>query len=540
MSYPIKLTNNSALITPTMPTGVLLDGTLDTSTGITLIGRNFTNFGDFQNENFVHLLENFAASSAPSATTPLKGMLWYDSGNRLLKVYNGTNFYPVSQRTVANSAPTADNVGDQWWDLANQQLNTWTGTAWTLIGPQHTVGQGISGSVVELVTDTASVPHTVVKTYTNGNVIAISSYDATFTPQTAITGFANISPGINLASNVSLAGTAANSITVGGIAPASFARVDQNSAFTNNVSVAQTLTIGTYGNVSVTGNDLVLQNNALGGNISIYVNSGIGVVRALSISGTNGLVSVAGDPTTSTQIATKNYVDGQVGTLNTNITNVSNILTADITAVQNNYLANISSVVVSTNSNLNSATSSINSSIAVLNANVGAFELYANANSATQATQINNLNNLISYVANIASPAFTGNPTAPAVPALTNYLANIGSLNYAGLGNNSSSISTTAYVDATANILFTDYNSKITSATGLLNAAIVSNVANLAPKASPTFTGTVTAPTPPTGDNSGNVATTAFVQTATANQLTFIVSNSAPSGTPGYNFWFQV
>ena len=47
-------------------------------------------------------------------------------------------------------------------------------------------------------------------------------------------------------------------------------------------------------------------------------------------------------------------------------------------------------------------------------------------------------------------------------------------------------------------------------------AAIRSALALKAPLASPAFTGTPTAPTPASGDNSTKVATTAFVKTAIA------------------------
>ena len=46
---------------------VVGDGTVNTSaTDLALIGRAVTNFGDFQNENFVYLLENFASPAAPT------------------------------------------------------------------------------------------------------------------------------------------------------------------------------------------------------------------------------------------------------------------------------------------------------------------------------------------------------------------------------------------------------------------------------------------------------------------------------------------
>ena len=65
---------------------VVNDGTVDTSTSIGLIGKNFTRFGETLNENMLHLLENFANTFAPS--NPTEGQLWYDTANSQLKVYD--------------------------------------------------------------------------------------------------------------------------------------------------------------------------------------------------------------------------------------------------------------------------------------------------------------------------------------------------------------------------------------------------------------------------------------------------------------------
>ena len=51
MPYIINNYNGSELV-------VLQDGTLDTSTSIGLLGRNYVGYGEVQNENFLFLLEN--------------------------------------------------------------------------------------------------------------------------------------------------------------------------------------------------------------------------------------------------------------------------------------------------------------------------------------------------------------------------------------------------------------------------------------------------------------------------------------------------
>lgn len=57
---------------------------------LTFVGKQFIGYGDFINENFLHLLENFASTSAPPNPTP--GQLWYDTTGDVMKVWNGTTF----------------------------------------------------------------------------------------------------------------------------------------------------------------------------------------------------------------------------------------------------------------------------------------------------------------------------------------------------------------------------------------------------------------------------------------------------------------
>ena len=78
MAYTVNKTDGSIVAT-------VADGQIDQgSTDLTLIGKNFSGFGDYLNENFVHLLENFASQSQPSQ--PLIGQLWFDTTENRIKV----------------------------------------------------------------------------------------------------------------------------------------------------------------------------------------------------------------------------------------------------------------------------------------------------------------------------------------------------------------------------------------------------------------------------------------------------------------------
>jgi len=71
---------------------VVADGTTNsTATDLTLVGRAVTNFGEFQNENYVFLLENFADSVAPSQ--PILGQLWYNSSTDEISAYSTADVF---------------------------------------------------------------------------------------------------------------------------------------------------------------------------------------------------------------------------------------------------------------------------------------------------------------------------------------------------------------------------------------------------------------------------------------------------------------
>lgn len=78
MAYIIVKTDGTVLTTIT-------DGTINTtSTSLGLPGRNYSNYGQVFDTNFVHLLENFADSSMPS--DPIKGQLWYNTSTQALYI----------------------------------------------------------------------------------------------------------------------------------------------------------------------------------------------------------------------------------------------------------------------------------------------------------------------------------------------------------------------------------------------------------------------------------------------------------------------
>ena len=267
MAYTINLTNGTIFAT-------VADGTINTSSSMILVGKNYAGYGEFLDENFIHLLESGANSVAPGA--PLTGQLWWDTANTVMKVYTGTTFKTISSATASSTAPSSNVTGDLWWDTVNQQLKAWNGSAWILVGPASSSAQGTSGAIVETVTDNFDNDHVVIKMYVGNTVVAIVSKDATFQPAVGITGFATIQPGIQLSttvSNATFVGTASDTNSLGGLTSTQFLRSDANDTTSGTLGILNNtgLTVGTNqdAKISVTSGDVYFQNQTANGDIQI-------------------------------------------------------------------------------------------------------------------------------------------------------------------------------------------------------------------------------------------------------------------------------
>jgi len=294
MAYTINLTDGTIFAT-------VADGTINTSSSMILVGKNYAGYGEFLDENFIHLLENGANTSAPGA--PLTGQLWWDKTNNVMKVYNGTTFKVISASTASASQPTSNVAGDLWFDTVNQQLKVYNGSSFILVGPASTAGEGTSGAIVATVTDTGATTHVVVQLWTNNVIVAIVSKDATFTPGGGgiggTWGTQTVSPGINLNTNVSnnlFRGTASNSTLFGSLATTDFLRANVAATTSGTLGVLNDtgLTVGADADarLSVSGAGVVtLANQTSGQNMTFSVNVGGTPTTALTINGANGTVS---------------------------------------------------------------------------------------------------------------------------------------------------------------------------------------------------------------------------------------------------------
>jgi hypothetical protein len=319
VSYKLNKTDGSLLVD-------LVDGSLDTtSTDISLIGKNYSGFGESINENFIKILENFANTSAPSL--PLKGQLWFDSTESRLKVYDGTNFRTSGGPIVQNSQPGVGVVaGDLWINNATKQLHFYDGTNFNLAGPIYTSDQGKSGFETLTILDTQNNSKTIVKFSIGGTLIGVFSNNE-FTPAAAyaITGLANIKKGFNIISTVTdfvfrgSADSAAALVDNAGVAKSAsqFLSADSNSVTTGTVTVANSggITIGTAQNniQKVVGTSVVNENQLSNHDYKIRVRKATGFVDAVTIDTSESYLGIFKDtPQHTLHVGGDMRVDGNL------------------------------------------------------------------------------------------------------------------------------------------------------------------------------------------------------------------------------------
>ena len=276
MAYQVDKFNGTFLVS-------VDDGTIDTTTDIRFVGKNYAGYGEVQNENFLHLLENFANTTAPPKV--ITGQIWFDSGTKKLRYYDGAKFKTASGAEVGPTAPSGLQQGEFWFDTSAEQVYVWTGTEFVLVGPEAAPDLGASAVVSQVVKDSLGTNHTIVKFQSGGDVIAIVSKDA-FTLNSTInpiTGFTQIKKGINLLNTNPTTGvtstdhyfwgTASNSLALGGFSAEDFVRIG-DVAFTETISFGDAgFTLGDQNDIRLrieNGDEAVLENR-LGNAVTVRI-----------------------------------------------------------------------------------------------------------------------------------------------------------------------------------------------------------------------------------------------------------------------------
>ena len=271
---------------------VVDDGTVNTTaTDLALIGRSVTNYGEYQNENYVYLLENFADSSAP--LQPILGQLWYNSATDTISAYSTANTwtalasqtYVDAQKispafTGVPTAPTASDLTNttQLATTAFVQNNkispafTGTPTAPTASNGTSTTQIATTAYVQNQLSSSSGI--TTVGTITGGNLVTGGLVSAVgnvtggnLLSSGLISVSGNITGGnINIAGEVSATGNVIGANFIGNVIPPAGGAVST----TGNVTGGNILTSGLIsasGNLLLDGLALVT-GNITGGNIN--------------------------------------------------------------------------------------------------------------------------------------------------------------------------------------------------------------------------------------------------------------------------------
>jgi hypothetical protein len=143
MAYDVTKTDGTRLT-------IVSDRTVDITTPIKLLGKNYPAYGEIMAENLVQMLENFSNPVEPS--NPITGQFWWNSNSRVIYVFDGVK--------------------------------------WNPIGGTDLIGGPVEGFSTALIKDTAGLFHRAMKihvgsslTATTGTIVAIISSEATsYTP----------------------------------------------------------------------------------------------------------------------------------------------------------------------------------------------------------------------------------------------------------------------------------------------------------------------------------------------------------------------
>ena len=450
MAYTINLTDGTVFATIT-------DGTINTASSMTLVGKNYAGYGEFLDENFVHLLENGSNTTAPAS--PLTGQLWWDKTNNLLKVYNGTIFKTISAATSSASQPSSNVTGDLWYDTTNQQLKVYTGAAFLVVGPGYTSAQGESGAIPQTILNNVGATRYITSLYVNNTRVGIVYDGAQFVPEAALlAAFPIIYPGITLSASVSsavFAGTTTNAALLDNLDSSDFMRATANTATTGRLQVnnANGIFIGTSNvvNISQSTNDGLITAAVSSGNLILRANvSGTvhNVARAL---GSNGTFAIGNAATVGTTLnVTGNVTGGNLltaglisSTGNVTSGNVNTVLVAATTlsATANVQAGNLRTTgLISATGNITSAANisgsfilgngsqltGISAAVSVTNINNGTSEVRIGESGGNANISIGGTANVVVFTTGTAY--FIGNVSVAGIEKIgSNAVGNIGS-----------------------------------------------------------------------------------------------------------------
>lgn len=113
MAYDVTKTDGTRLT-------ILADRTVDTTTPIKLLGKNYAGYGEIMAENLVQMLEHFASPGSlvtylpqdSKLNNPIIGQLWYDTVNEVINLYTAGGWSPLGGRDLVGGKKTGIKIGN--------------------------------------------------------------------------------------------------------------------------------------------------------------------------------------------------------------------------------------------------------------------------------------------------------------------------------------------------------------------------------------------------------------------------------------------
>ena len=288
----------------------------NTATSAKFNGSASLNFGQYQQQNVLRLLENYAAAVAP--TNPTIGQHWFDSTNGVIKVYTATGWSSdlnIEGGVLSFKDPQHPTANTKYFITATEPAGkTASGvTLYPALNP--TAGQAMFRIV-----DAAGVVYFEVdyagKLVSLNPLNITATTDSTFLNSVTVNTGGGASSGLNVKNNITLttgdvivdSGRSFKTTGTGGSVTLTTAVTLKGSATTSGVVIQKS-----------TGTSSVQFDDALvtflvpitGTALTMSGTSTLGVINASGIATFTNRVDVATVPTVGNDVTNKTYVDGR-------------------------------------------------------------------------------------------------------------------------------------------------------------------------------------------------------------------------------------
>lgn len=163
MAYIIKRTDGQLIFENGLQENIIDNETLP----VALIGRLTPDYGSYQSNNFIHLMEHFANETAPD--NAIKGTLWYNTTNESLYVCIAENplvWYKLA--IIKTKVPLTPETGDLYYNTETHKLFIYDDglSQWVNMGPADAtnVDEGVLTTVTDSNNPTSFVKLTLPTT----------------------------------------------------------------------------------------------------------------------------------------------------------------------------------------------------------------------------------------------------------------------------------------------------------------------------------------------------------------------------------------